>query len=62
MAIKVSSTGYVTIKRWDLYKEKAIFTGKVREVDGEREAEFFLISSQSPERKIWLKRTEIYQE
>ena len=60
MAIQTSTTGYVTIKRWDLYQEKAVPTGKVREMDGEREAEFFLISGKNIERKVWLKRTEIY--
>lgn len=62
MGIQTSTTGYVTIKRWDLFKEKAVPTGKVREVEGTREAEFFLISSPSVERKIWLRREEIYQE
>lgn len=60
MAIKISSIGYVTIKRLDLFKEKAVFIGNVREVDGEKKAEFFLISGKSDERKVWLKRTEIY--
>lgn len=60
MAIKISSNGYINIRRWDLYQEKAVPTGQVREVDGEKEAEFFLISGKSDERKVWLKRTEIY--
>ena len=58
--IKTASQGYITIKRYDLYQEKAIPTGNVREVDGEKEAEFFLISGNNPERKIWIKRNEIY--
>lgn len=62
MGIKISSTGYVTIKRWDLYQETAVPTGKIREVDGEKEAEFVLVSSKNLNRKVWLKRTEISQE
>lgn len=60
MGIQTSTTGYVNIKRWDLYQEKAVPTGAKREVDGEVEAEFFLISGKNPERKVWLRRTEIY--
>ncbi len=59
MAIKTSTTGYITIKRYDLYQEKAIPTGSVRETNGIKEAEFFLISGNNPQRKVWLKRQEI---
>ena len=58
--IKTAHQGYITIKRYDLYETKAIPTGKVREVDGEKEAEFLLLDSKRTERKVWLKRAEIY--
>lgn len=60
MSIKKSEIGYVRIKRYDLYNTACVPTGNVREVDGEKEAEFFLISGNNPERKIWIKRNEIY--
>jgi hypothetical protein len=59
MPITTSSTGYVIIKRYDLYQQKAVPTGQTRETNGVTEAEFFLISGDNPERKVWLKRDEI---
>jgi len=57
--IKTSRIGYITIKRYDLYETKAVPTGKVREVDGKRQAEFFLITGNNPERKVWLYQTDL---
>ena len=57
--IKTASTGYITIKRFDLYSTKAVPTGKVRENNGVTEASFFLISGSNPEREVWLQRQEI---
>ena len=62
MPIKTSDIGYIIISRYDLHGTKAIATGKVREMDGERQAEFFLISGDNPERKVWLTRKDISQE
>jgi hypothetical protein len=59
MGIKTSNTGYIIIKRYDLYQEKAIPSGKVREVNGIKEAEFFLISGKNTERRVWLTREQI---
>lgn len=59
MALKVSDKGYIIIKRYDLYQQKAIPTGAVREDNGITQAEFFLISGNNPERKVWLSREEI---
>ena len=53
--MRIANEGYITIRRFDLYGEKAIPTGRV-EAD---KAEFLLISGQNPERKIWLRREEI---
>jgi hypothetical protein len=59
MAIKTSEKGYIIIKRYDLYQEKAIPTGALREDNGVTQAEFFLITGDNPERKVWLSRQEI---
>jgi hypothetical protein len=58
--IKTSSIRYVTFNRNDLHNEKAIPTGQVREVDGQREAEFFRISGAGAERRIWLQKSDLY--
>jgi hypothetical protein len=58
--IKTSQTGYVTIKRYNLYGEKAVPTGQVRENNGVTEAEFFLITSANPDRKVWLSKPDLY--
>lgn len=57
--IKTSTTGYITIKRYDFYGAKAIPTKKVRTVDGKTQAEFMVISGTNPERFVWLSREEI---
>lgn len=59
MAIKTSEEGFIIIKRYDLYQQKAIPTGAVREDNGITQAEFFLISGNNLERKVWLSREEI---
>lgn len=59
MAIKTSEKGYIIIKRYDLYQEKAIPTGALREDNSVTQAQFFLISGNNPERKVWLSREEI---
>jgi hypothetical protein len=55
-SIPASSTGYVHIKRFDLYAEKAVPTGKV---EGDK-AEFLLLTGRHLEGKVWLRREEIY--
>jgi hypothetical protein len=57
--IKTSEEKYVTIKRFDLYGEKAIPCGQVRENNGVTEALFFLISGNNLERKVWLQRNDL---
>lgn len=57
--IKTSSTKYVKIKRFDLYGTPCIPTGQVREVAGQKQAEFLCIYTTNPERKVWLFKDEI---
>jgi hypothetical protein len=57
--MKTAHEKYITITRYDLYNQKAIPTGKVREVDGKKQAEFFHISSSNPERKVWLHQEDL---
>jgi len=57
--IPTANEKYITIKRYDLYGAKAIPTGALRENNGITEGEFFLISGNNPERKVWLQRNDI---
>lgn len=57
--IKTSATKYVKAKRYDIYGTPCIPTGNVREVDGEKQAEFISFMSRNPERYVWLSRSEI---
>ena len=63
--IKASKNGYVKTKvphrLLGTIEVLVVPTGKTRtETDGKVAAEFILISGKSLERKIWLKRNEIY--
>ena len=58
--IKTSTIKYIHIKRHDYYQQPAIPTGQVREVDGERHAEFLAFMCGGDRRIVWLKRDEIY--
>lgn len=63
--MKLSETGYVTTKiprgLLDYTYEKCVPTGKTRVArDGEIEAQFILISGDSAERYLWLRRTQVW--
>lgn len=57
--MKTSDTKYVTIKNYLLYGAKAIPCGAVRETNGTKEAQFFLISGNNPQRLVWLRKEEL---
>lgn len=51
--------GYVTIKRFDHYGEKAVPTNNTREVGGVTEVEFIIMYCKHRTHKVWLRREDI---
>lgn len=57
--IKTSTTGYVIIKKYNLFGTPCVPSGAVRDNLGKREAQFICFMRKSSERDVWVSREDL---